>query len=231
MVLVICLLGSARPDGPSRVVRDPPDRPARGHRLRRAPRRATDPIRAGTSRTGSSPAPGRSPMPRTRISRTIDKRVLARGRVVVVAEQQQAGDRRADPAGARPLDLGLQVPGRVVDPVVVAGEPPVGRHDDDAGRVRVELGLRVVRVPEADRPGHRVDRRPDLPVRKCQPESVPGRSYRSRYDAFFCDASSGVSSGSMLIATTSKSLPASIDSGRRLRVRAFRVWLQSSGHW
>ena len=49
------------------------------------------------------------------------KRVLAGRRVVVVAEQQQPADRRADAAGLGPLELALQLLGRKIDAVKIAG--------------------------------------------------------------------------------------------------------------
>ena len=47
----------------------------------------------------------------------------------------------------------LQLLGRKIDPVEIARDPPVGRHDDHARGVGVELGLRVERVAKPDRLG------------------------------------------------------------------------------
>ena len=75
----------------------------------------------------------------------------------------------------RPLELGLEFLGRKIDPVEVAGNPAVGRHDDHARGMGIELGLRVVRVSKPDRPGQGLDRRlfarQEVPAR-----FVPGRS-------------------------------------------------------
>ena len=47
------------------------------------------------------------------------ERVLAGRGIVVVAQEQQAADRRADPPARRPPDLALEVLGGVIDPVEI----------------------------------------------------------------------------------------------------------------
>ena len=48
------------------------------------------------------------------------------------------------------LQLALELLGREIDPVEIAGDPPVGRHDDHTRGVGIELGHRVERVAEPD---------------------------------------------------------------------------------
>ena len=113
---------------------DPTNHPDRGSHLLWAPspRRST-PL-APEHHEHETPQRDRGRRPQDADQPQDRQRVLAGGRVVVVAEQEQPADRRADPALSRPLELGLKFLGRKIDAVEVAGDPAVGRHDDDARR-------------------------------------------------------------------------------------------------
>ena len=69
------------------------------------------------------------------------------------------------------------------------------------------------------------------PVRKCQAPAVSCASQYSRCARFFSAAASGVSRGSKLTSTTSKSLPGVNGTAFSELEMPFITCVQSIGHW
>ena len=158
-----------------------------------------------------------------------DGTVLAARRVVVEAVEEDRVDRSADLSGRGLDEAEAEVARRVLDAVEVAGEPALGRRDDDGARVgELDRGPRRsgsgTRRPSSARPTEAAS-----PVRKCQPCAAAGCLYRERYASFFAAAIAGVSRGSKLTATTSKSFPASSDITFSDATRPLRTCVQSIG--